>query len=159
GPPNRADLLAWDGHSLIAVEAKGLEGSAREKNLRQSQQWLAEVRKTLSSSALERSSDHEMKAYADIIADMGVPLDSGAVEFECKGLMVIGTHRSTPLVSRTEPDFPDPLVRSIGRSEITAITGISLLALLVQVRNGLKTKDEALNDIVGRPGAVSIPLS
>src|SRR5262249_27307189 len=46
GPYPRADLLATDGTNVSAIEAKGLEGSARESNLAQALRWRAEVNST-----------------------------------------------------------------------------------------------------------------
>ncbi len=52
GPKQRADLIAWDGTRLAALEVKGLEAGAREKNIGQVKRWTADISVALPSSGL-----------------------------------------------------------------------------------------------------------
>jgi hypothetical protein len=74
GPHPRADLLVSDGTRLGAVEAKGLEGSARENNLRQAERWTAEVRSAVSSTPERRAADPDLPRYAEQIEKLGIPV-------------------------------------------------------------------------------------
>jgi hypothetical protein len=65
---------------------------------------------------------------------LGVPVGGDETTIECKGIMVIGAHRKTPLNERKEQAFPDPVARTINRSEICALSGLQLLGLLLAVR-------------------------
>lgn len=142
GPHPRADVLAWDGKTVAVIEAKGLEGASKEANLRQAKSWVTDVERALSYTSEERNADSDMKRYADALSHLGVPLDRGE-GIPCKGIMVIGTFRKTPLDRRTEPDFADALARACNRSGITAITGLQLLLLIVLARKS-KVSYEAI---------------
>ena len=49
GPRGRAYLIGYDGAQVVAFEVKGLEGIAKENNLRQTERWVADIRSALTS--------------------------------------------------------------------------------------------------------------
>jgi hypothetical protein len=134
GPGHRADLIAFDGRRLAAIEAKGLEGGSKEANLRQTERWVADVRSALVATAEEKSADVDLAAYTERLVELGVPIGSEDAAVECKGIMVIGTYRKTPISDRKAPNFSEPLERTINRSEVCALSGLQLLGLLLKAR-------------------------
>jgi hypothetical protein len=132
GPPSRADLLASDGKRVIAVEAKGLESSAREKNFRQVQSWKAEVDLALTVDPEDVAENPDLKRYVEQLGLIGV---AGKTADDCKGLIVIGTFRNIPLNERKMPDFPDNVTRSLIQSDVCAVTGLQLFGLVLQARS------------------------
>jgi hypothetical protein len=132
GPPSRADLLASDGKRVIAVEAKGLESSAREKNFRQVQSWKAEVDLALTVDPEDVAENPDLKRYVEQLGLIGV---AGKTADDCKGLIVIGTFGNIPLNERKMPDFPDNVTRSLIQSDVCAVTGLQLFGLVLQARS------------------------
>ncbi|MFZ1922327.1 MAG: hypothetical protein WAU57_11925 [Xanthobacteraceae bacterium] len=138
GPHPRADILGLEGSVVAAIEAKGLEGSSKERDLRQVETWKSEVLHTLSSLPSER--DATLRNYASKLADLGLDVD-GEHECECKGIMVIGTFRLTPVPDRNEGDsFPGDIKNKIKLARVCALTGLQLYNLLMAARNGLEEK-------------------
>jgi hypothetical protein len=145
GPHPRADLLAFRDKIVLALDCKGLDGAARETNFRQTERWVKDVAATLAASPEERASDADLKRYAEQLTLLGVLTEEGSHASECRGLMVIGTFKATPLDQRAEPDFPDPVQRLIKRSEICALTGLQLALLLLHVEWMLSVVQESRN--------------
>ncbi|MET4843686.1 hypothetical protein [Bradyrhizobium japonicum] len=133
GPNSRADLVLTDGTRLAAAEAKGLEGSVKELNLRQTERWVTEVNHALVSTEVERRNDIDLHRYHECLCQIGVALRDDA-DFECKGLMIVGTFRKTPLDERGT-DYPDQLARPLGRSRICSVTGLQLFNILMESRD------------------------
>ena len=152
GPRGRADLLAYDGKRLFAFELKGLEGSAREANLRQTERWVADVMAAMASTAEERAADKDLHVYAEKLKKLGVPETGSTENIDCKGVMIIGTHRKIPIVDRIEPSFPDPVARPINRSAVCALSGLQLFGLLLGTRSNQITKSEVLDDLCSTNG-------
>lgn len=152
GPPGRADLIAYDGSLLWAFEVKGLEGSARENNLRQTERWVADINSALTASDEQKAADRDLYAYAQKIFELGLP---SGVETECKGVMVIGTYRKTPIDQRTKPDFPVPTERAINRSNVCALTGLQLLGILLETRKNPATNAEILGQMRATNGVLN----
>jgi hypothetical protein len=150
GPHPRADLLSTRANRFIAVEAKGVEGPAKEGHLRQVERWSAEVNSTVELPAEDVSRDPDLRRYAEQLNKLGVPFSD--ITENCKPLMVIGTFRTTPLVDRTEPDFPDPVVRSLNRSQACAMTGLQLFTLVMQAREKPELKEQIVDEIIGTYG-------
>jgi hypothetical protein len=135
GPHPRADLIAVDDTlGILAIEAKGLDGSAREANLRQAERWIADVRYACAASEEELRTDADMRNYKDKLTALDISFPAGQ-DINVRGLMVIGTFRKTPLDKRPEPDFPDAIMRVASRSEVCVITGLQLLLMILQSRN------------------------
>jgi hypothetical protein len=141
GPHPRADLLVWDGgHRLAAAEVKGLDGPARESNHRQAIRWAADVNAALAARREDRDAD--LALYAEKLGELGLDVDTPTTEIECRGLMIIGTYRQTPLGTRSADSFPDPVTRAIARSNVCALTGLDLYCLLHEVRADPNRKAE-----------------
>jgi hypothetical protein len=151
GPRGRADLIGYDGKQVATFEIKGLEGSARESNLRQTERWVADIKFTLTANADEITGDSDLVAYAAKIHELEI---SKGADLNCKGIMIIGTFRTTPLAERQEPDFPDPVARAISRSTVCALTGLQLLGLLLGVRQGRYSKSEVLETLFSTNGVL-----
>jgi len=143
GPRQRADLIIWDGRRLGAVEAKGLEGAARERNVGQANRWAADISVALASAIDDVAHDREMLEYKQKLTEIGVPDDA---EVQCKGIMVIGTFRGVALDQRPE-SFPDPVSRVIARSRVCALSGIQLMSLVAQARSNPALKSTILGGV------------
>lgn len=137
GPHPRADLLASNGTRFGAIEAKGVEGPAKEKDVRQTVQWIAEVNSALASSKEELDAD--LLRYAEQLAKLPIDPDGN----DCKGFLILGTFRKHPLADRPHPDFPEPVTRVLERTDVCALTGLQLLGLILQSR-----QDPSLRPII-----------
>jgi len=154
GPHPRADLIAFDdARGTLAIEAKGLDGCAREVNLRQTERWIADVKSARAASAEGPIGDVDLQRYADQLTALGVPTEQ---EIEVRGLMVIGTFRKTPLDKRIEPDFPDPVMRTLSRSPVCALTGLQLLGMVLQVREDPSLKEKLVEQIFTTNGPLEL---
>jgi hypothetical protein len=153
GPPSRADLLAEHGGRLLVIEAKGLDGPAREKNLRQAERWLADMRSALASSPDEEQNDVDISRYRAAAEELGLTLTDD-VRPDCYGAMVIGTFRRDPLTERIGASFPDPVARVVARSEIRALSGLDLLALVLEAREHPARIPEAVEKLFSTAGCV-----
>jgi hypothetical protein len=155
GPRHRADLIAYYGQSLAAIEAKGLEGGSKEANLRQTERWVADVRSALVATAEEKEADIDLATYAEKLVELGVPVGSEEAAVQCKGVMVIGTYRKTPVSDRKEPNFPEPVERTINRSGVCALSGLQLLGLLLRAREDQRQSAKILELLFSTIGVVS----
>ncbi len=153
GPHPRADLIAFYRKMIMPIEAKGLDGPAREFNLRQAEKWVADVQATISAAPEDRAADSDLLGYADKLTELG--LTDGTADLDCKGMMVIGTYRKTPLHLRTEPDFPDPVARPINRSQVCALTGLQLLGFLIDARENPGRKEAIIHMFESTSGVLS----
>ncbi|WP_420966821.1 hypothetical protein [Bradyrhizobium sp. B120] len=153
GPHPRADLLSAWINRFIAVEAKGVDGPVREAQLRQVERWVAEVNSTVELPAEEVKRDSDLRRYFEQLNKLGVPFDS--ISEDCKGLLVVGTFRATPLADRSEPDFPEPVLRLLSRSKICAITGVQLFTLVMQVREKPALKSEIVTELMSTCGVMA----
>jgi hypothetical protein len=155
GPKRRADLLVWDGKRLAAAEVKGLDGTARENNFRQAERWIAEVNAALTMAPAERKQDPELEQYAERLTELGLDLSSAVANVECRGLMIIATHRQMPLDQRPSESFPDPVVRLLSRSAVCALTGLDLYCFLQQARNNEIRRSEISKMLLAESGVVT----
>jgi hypothetical protein len=156
GPYPRADILGFVGSTIAAIEAKGLEGAARERDLRQVDTWKAEVQLTLASSPTEREAHPILRGYASQLEELGVRADEGRT-FECKGIMVIGTFRLTPLPDRNEEnDFPGDLKSKITLSRVCALSGLQLYNLMMQARNDPNEKERIRRVVFETEGLLAV---
>jgi hypothetical protein len=94
GPRGRADLITYDGKRVGAIEAKGLEGGAKEANLRQTERWVADVRSALVATEDQKKADIDLAHYAERLVELDAPVGSEETTVECKGIMLIGTFRN-----------------------------------------------------------------
>lgn len=150
GPRQRADVIAWDGSRLMAIEVKGLEGVAREGNLRQADRWKADILAAIAASPEELAVDDDLMSYRDCLSKLNVPLDDGRPT-DCKGVMIINTHRKQSLRERAE-SFPDPLRKVIVRSNVCALTGLQLFGIGSKVADGSLSKSEAVDELFSKAG-------
>ncbi|KYK49468.1 hypothetical protein A1D31_24435 [Bradyrhizobium liaoningense] len=153
GPHPRADLLSAYGNRFIAVEAKGVDGPVRETQFRQTERWVAEVNSTVGSSAEEVKADPDLDRYAAELAKLHLAFD--ALSDDCKGLLIVGTFRSTPLAERNSPDFPEPVARLLNRSNVCGLTGAQLYSLVMEARLNPTSKQEILEEIMNTCGVLA----
>jgi hypothetical protein len=146
GQHPRADLVVSDGSRIAAVEVKGVEGPIAERHLRQLWAWMTEIDNILSMQPEERSK--EQKDYAAAIAK----LETRVGDFDCKGLLIVGTFRMTPLDTRSEPDLPDPVEKRIGAADVCILTGLQLLGLVLAGRNDPKIKPLVVQELMNTRG-------
>ncbi len=152
GPPGRADLLAFDGKTLAAVEAKGVEGGANETHVGQVVKWLGELRAAVVDPRTEDGADRDLALYAKCILALGIDLK--ATQPDCIGMLIVGTYRKLPLQDRTELSFPHNVTATISRLRLRALTGLQLLCLLLEGRENEAAKDKAVNSIFAGPGVL-----
>jgi len=159
GPHPRADLIALDdARGILVVEAKGLDGAAREANLRQAERWVADVRYVCTVSDEEIAADADLQGYAEKLTDLGISTQARR-DINIKGAMVIGTYRKTPLDKRLEPDFPDPVMRVVSRSEVCALTGLQLLLMVLRARKDPTLKPKFIEQLFATSGQLDLKVS
>jgi hypothetical protein len=149
GPRGRADLIGYDGKCVAAFEVKGLDNAARENNLRQTERWVADIKSALTATDEQKKADKDLGSYAQKLAELGVPTDAAV---DCKGIMIIGTYRKTPVSERSDTGFPDPVARPINRSNVCALSGLQLLGLLLGTRKGHEAGSDVLARIFSKNG-------
>jgi hypothetical protein len=54
----------------------------------------------------ERKQDPELEQYAERLTDLGFDMSGPVTNLECRGLMIIATHRQMPLDQRPSESFP-----------------------------------------------------
>ena len=148
GPHPRADLLASNGVRFGAIEAKGVEGSTKEKDIRQAVQWMAEVDSALATCKEEV--DPDLSRYIEQLAKLAVNGDAS----DCKGLLIMGTFRKSSLAERTQPSFPEPVTRVLERADVCAITGLQLLGLVLLSRDNPSLKPIILKELFETRGVL-----
>lgn len=147
---NRSDLLASDGRRIMAVEAKGLDGAAREEHLRQVERWVADVNLALVASDEQKAIDSTTASYASLLAELG------CAPSPCKGLLVVNGYRKVPLPERTAANFPNPVLETIqNRSTVCAISGLQLLAFALEARKNPSSKPAIQDALFTTNGVIS----
>jgi hypothetical protein len=123
-------LLCTNGRRIAAVEAKGIDGGAKEEYVRQVMMWMPEVdaARSLTSSGI----DPQLNGYIQQLAKLDLSAIDGGTD--CKGILVLGTFRQKPLDQRPQPDFPENPVAVMVRQDICAVTGLQLFGLVMEVR-------------------------
>jgi hypothetical protein len=152
GPHPRADLLASNGVRFAAVEAKGVEGSTKEKDIRQTVQWMAEVDSALATS--KEDADPDLSRYVEQLAKLAVNRDGS----DCKGLLIMGSFRKTAVAERTQPSFPEPVTRVLERADVCALTGLQLFGLVLQSRDKPSLKPTLLTELFETRGVLQRAL-
>lgn len=147
----RADRLASDGARLLAIEAKGLERGAKEDDLRQTDRWVADVRAALTAEDETLKGDPDLQKYAAALDQLDTNL-RGNQDVICKGLMILGTNRKIPPSERPADDFPGNVTRAAERSDVCAMSGLELFALLHEARHSSKSKADLREMIFSTAG-------
>jgi hypothetical protein len=158
GPKQRADLIAWDGTHLAALEVKGLEGGAREKNIGQVKRWTADVSVALSSMPDEVATDTEIKAYQAKLAELGVATYQLEEPLDCKGIVILNTYRKIPINDRLE-GFGEPVTKVAVRSSVCALTGLQLFLILREIRADPSKKETITKKLFSTNGLLDEGLS
>jgi len=152
GQHPRADLVVSDGRRIAAVEVKGVGGPIAENYLRQLRAWMTEIDHILSLPPEERS--YEQMDYAATIEKLETPV----ADLDCKGLLIVGTFRKTPLDQRSEPDLPDAAQRRLGGTDICILTGQQLMGLVLAARRDPQIKPVLVRDIMSAQGRLDRAL-
>jgi hypothetical protein len=155
GPRLRADLLALEGNTILAIEAKGLEGSAKEKDLREVETWKAETLHTVSSNTADRAANSTLTQYAAQLEKLGIVVGDG-LDMPCKAIMVIGAFRKTPLPDRSDPDFPHAIVSKIELSRVCALSGLQLYNLVMRARSNPSSAAEVRKTLLETDGILEM---
>lgn len=154
GPKARADLVASHNGRLVAIEAKGVTGSARERDGREAVSWVQELAVAYTTPPGER--DSVQKQYAAVIAKLGIPeYQEGVAYEEPKGLLIIGTFAALPPVERGGRDFPDTMLRRMKESRLCAATGLQLLGMVLTVRANPESATELSSRLMVTDGVLS----
>ena len=149
----RADFVVADGVRIAAVEVKGVEGPIAERHLRQLVAWMTEIDHILSLEPNERTK--EQKDYADALSELQTPVG----ELDCKGLLIVGTFRNTPLDNREQPDVPDSVQRRFGSSDVCVLTGCQLLGLVLAGRRDAEIKPVLVEELMSTQGRLRRALN
>jgi hypothetical protein len=151
GPNSRADLIASGVGRYFAVEVKGIDGAVRERQYRQVERWMAELNLALHADPSDVEDDAEIKKYSDCVAEVALPEYDGS---DAKGVLVVGTFRTTALDGARDRDFPDTVERLLTRTDTCGMTGVQLFGLVLAVRQDPSLKPTILSDIVGTRGVL-----
>lgn len=154
GPHPRADLIGVNSERPIGIEVKGLDGCAREANLRQVDRWKAEIDLAIASLPADLKRDSDLLRYAETLSELGIKLHQEEISDPYKGIMVINTYRGIPLANRNDPDFPVPLLKKIEASHVCALTGVQLLGLLLEAREEPEKKSEIISRLLSTDGVI-----
>jgi hypothetical protein len=153
GPHPRADLLITNGERLAAVEAKGIDGAAREDYVRQVTMWMPEVDTALLESQ-EATAGSDIDRYREQLKLLD--LTGLNRQFDCKGILVLGTFRTLPLNQRTQPDFPSNIVKVLEHRDVCALTGIQLYCLLMLARSNENLKEQIRSALFDTAGVLAM---
>ena len=153
GPYPRADLLATNGVRIAAVEAKGLEGTAKEEYVRQVMMWMPEVDAALSMPS-DGSGDPVVAKYKEQLKKLN--LESLDRTVDCKGILILGTLRLLPLDQRIQPDFVENVAQVLTRQDICALTGLQLYCLVLMARSDPATKKKIRSALFDTRGVLDM---
>jgi hypothetical protein len=149
GPNSRADFIGTCANRYVAIEAKGIDGSVRERQYRQVERWMAELNNALHSEPEDIKGDPEIAKYAECVSKVALPSYDGS---DAKGLLVVGTFRQTPLNQRAESDFPDTVARLLQRTDTCGMTGVQLFGLVMAARKDAMMKAVIQKEIIETRG-------
>jgi hypothetical protein len=152
GPHPRADLIISSGTRIGAVEAKGIEGAAREEFVRQVMMWMPEVDTALSTPLAELAPDATIQDYKDKL--LSLDLSGRDTSLDCKGILVLGTFRSLPLSQRTNADFADNVRQVLSRQDVCAMTGLQLYSMVIDARADPALKPKFRQAIMDTRGVI-----
>lgn len=107
---------------------------------------MAEIDNIMSLPPDEQSKDQ--KNYAKIITSLG----ASVTEVDCKGILIVGTFRRTPLDDRTEPDLPDPVAKRLGTRDVCILTGSQLLGLVLAGREDPTLRNTFVQQLMNTRG-------
>jgi len=136
GPERKADLLAWDKKTILAVRAVALPGVTRKLDVVQCSSWVNDVVLAQLTPAAER--DETLNEYVRRLESLGVPIEQSGEEEErvipTRGTLIMNTFCNTPLPERpfdrfNIADFPDP--HSILEAKLLAMTGLQLMCMVL----------------------------
>ena len=151
GPHPRADLLCTNGRRIAAVEAKGVDGGAKEEYVRQVMMWMPEV--DAARSWTGGMTDPQLDGYVQQLAK----LDLSAIEDkDCKGILVLGSFRQTPLDKRPQSDFPENPVAVMVRQDICALSGLQLFGPVMDVRANPERKEKIADALFATRGVLDL---
>lgn len=153
GPTGHADLVAYDGKTLLALEAKGIFGPIKEGHISQASKWVAELDTVLYMEEDEITDEIDLK-YLECLKELG--LNTGAersVNFS-KGVVICNTYCQLPLDQRDD-DFSIKVPENLTRRHICGLTGLQLLGMLLDVRKSEAQAEKYRQEIVGTDGVLS----
>jgi hypothetical protein len=153
GPHPRADILGLIDGTVLAIEAKGLEGSAKEADLREVLSWKADVLHTLATASADRKGHPILTSYVTQMQNLGVDVGEG-LAMPCKAIMVINAFRNTPPPERKDADFPPPMVGNIKLEHVCALSGLQLYNLVMQARTDPNSKDQIKKTLLETEGVL-----
>jgi hypothetical protein len=112
------------------------------------------VNTALSVPESEHNADH--KAYFERLVSLEIAPEG--MREECKGLLVVGTFRSTPLSERVNPDIPAPIVGRLPYLDVCVLTGAQLFGLVMQVREDPTLKGQIVKELFETRGVLGRAL-
>ncbi|TWB77262.1 hypothetical protein FBZ87_10377 [Nitrospirillum amazonense] len=150
GPHPHADIIALVGGSLFAIEVKGLVGGAKSANVAQCSKWVSELYHSLVAEGDDVTEVD--KKYRRCLDSLDIDLCS----FDDKphGMIVLNTYRDTPPWLRDGEDFVHNVVVDINREKFRAMTGLSLLKILIDFRSGALKSEDIAGEILGTTGVI-----
>ena len=153
GPHPRADLLAVNHARVAAIEAKGIEGAAKEEHVRQVTMWMPEVDAALATLA-ETDPDPVIENYKEKLR--GLDLSNRDADLDCKGISVLGTFRSVPLDQRPSESFNMNISQVLIRRDVCALTGLQLYCMVMKARTNPALKRDFRTAIMQAKGVLDM---
>jgi hypothetical protein len=101
-------------------------------------------------------SDPVLEVYGHQLAQLN--LGGRDKDHDCKGILVLGTFRLTPLDQRTQPDFPNNVQLVMNRQDICALSGIQLFSLVVLARSDDTLKAQFREALFSSRGVLPLGL-
>ncbi len=136
GPESHADILAWDSHTLLVVEARGIEGPAKKRDIFQCAGWVNEVSMAQLLTEDERQAVHQ--EYIECLKSIDVPIDESNDDdgdiITPRGVLIMNTFCDAPLEDRPigREDTPDFLDNKLAEdNKLLAVTGLQLMCMVL----------------------------
>ena len=109
GPDSQTDIIAFDGETVLAIEAKGRDKGVKTSHIRQARHWMDQV--IFAQEAAPHMRDVVIQKYIPILTKLGIPTnDEGSDDFTplpTKAAIIQNTFRRSPLADRY-PENPIP---------------------------------------------------
>ena len=140
GPTGHADILAYNGSTLLAIEAKGINSAIKEGHIAQASKWTTEVDTVLSHEEEDITDEIDIK-YLNCLKELGIKTgENRSVDFS-KGVAICNTYCKKPLDKRND-NFAIKVPENLRRRHIFALTGLQLLGVVIAVKNNPKLKEK-----------------
>ena len=142
GPDSQTDIIAFDGETVLAIEAKGRDKGVKTSHICQARHWMDQV--IFAQQAAPHMRDVVIQKYIPILSKLGIPTnDKGSDDFTplpTKAAIIHNTFRRSPLADRypenpSQPSFSKNARRAIDSFDAVAFTGLQALGMYLDLRD------------------------